>query len=187
MPRALKVYRTHIGFFDMIVAAHSQKEALAAWGGPGSEFQKGFASVTTDEKATSAALKNPGKVLYRLFGSDGPFSTERTLPKVSPHIQREIRESEREKKVQQKKSADKKAAQARAEEQEVARETARREREAAHSAQENEQRERTRALANAKQTLQDTLKQLDAEERTLKKRRADARAEYEKAVRAARR
>ncbi len=188
MPRALKVYRTHIGFFDMIVAAHSQKEALAAWGGgPASEFQKGFASITTDEEATSAALKKPGTVLYRLFGSDGPYSTERVLPKVSPHIQRELRESERERKVQQKKSADKKAAEAKAEEQERARETHRREREDADRAKENEQRERKRALADAKETLQSTLKELDAEERALKKRRSYARAEYEKAVKAARR
>jgi hypothetical protein len=187
MPRALKVYRTHIGFFDMIVAAHSQKEALVAWGGHDTDAHKGFASVTTDEKATSAALKKPGTVFYRLFGSDGAFSTERTFPKISPHIQKEIRESDREKKVQQKKTADKKAADAKAQEQEQARETARRDREAADRTRESERRERKKVLADAKETLARTLRQLDADERALKKRRADARAEYEKAVKAARR
>jgi len=187
MPRPLKVYRTHIGFFDMIVAAHSQKEALVAWGGHDSDVQKGFASVTTDEKATSAALKKPGTVFYRLFGSDGPFSTERTLPKVSPHIQRELRESERQKKAQQKRTADKKAADARTREQEAARDTERRNREAAKSTRKAEQRERKKALADAKDELQNTLEQIDAEERALKKRRADARAAYERAVKSARR
>lgn len=87
MPRPLKVYRAHIGFFDSIVAAHSQKESLALWGGSPDEFRKGFASVTKDEDAVKAALANPGVVLYRPFGSKGPFSREKTLPRVKapPH------------------------------------------------------------------------------------------------------
>src|SRR5215467_12079449 len=84
MARPLKVYRAHIGFFDTIVAAHSQKEALVAWGGSPAEFRQGFATVTNDEKAVTAALKNPGVVLYRPFGSGGQFTSERTLPSQLP-------------------------------------------------------------------------------------------------------
>src|SRR5262249_19435644 len=60
MPRALKVYRAHLGFFDTVVAAYSQKEALVAWGGGPGEFRQGFATVTNDERAVTAALANPG-------------------------------------------------------------------------------------------------------------------------------
>ena len=87
MPRALKVYRAHIGFFDTVVAAHSQKEALAAWGGSPEEFRKGFASTTNDQMAVNAALANPGVVLYRLFGSKAPFSPRKTLSRPKKETQ----------------------------------------------------------------------------------------------------
>src|SRR5215470_2100984 len=111
MARPLKVYRAHIGFFDTIVAAHSQKEALVAWGGSPAETRQGFVSVTNDVRAVTAALKNPGVVLYRPFGSDGQFSTERTLPDVVPQLRREARVVEREKKAERKEAeADQKRA-----------------------------------------------------------------------------
>src|SRR5262249_41760650 len=104
MARQLKVYRAHIGFFDTIVAAHSQKEALVAWGGSPGESRQSFVSVTSDVKAVTAALKTPGVVLYRPFGSDGQFSAERTLPDVMPQLRREARVAERETKVERKKA-----------------------------------------------------------------------------------
>ena len=79
MPRPLKVYRAHLGFFDTVVAAHSQKDALAAWGGAPGEFRQGFASVTDDEKAVTAALATPGVALYRPFGSSGAFTADKSL------------------------------------------------------------------------------------------------------------
>jgi len=106
MPRPLKVYRAHIGFFDTIVAAHSQKEALAAWGGSPEEFRKGFASVTRDDAALRAALAEPGRVLYRPFGSKGGFSAEKRLPKIrAPAGARKQRaENEKQKRIERAKA-----------------------------------------------------------------------------------
>src|SRR5215470_1995665 len=117
MARPLKVYRAHIGFFDTIVAAHSQKEALVAWGGSPAETRQGFVSVTNDVRAVTAALSAPGVVLYRPFGSDGQFSTERTLPDVVPQLRREARTAERQAKAEREKARDdqKKAGQEEAE------------------------------------------------------------------------
>lgn len=82
MAGRLKVFRAHLGFFDAIVAAPSQKAALAAWGAPASEFRKGFAAVTDDPEAVQAALTQPGVVLRRPFGSKAAFSIEPVLPKI---------------------------------------------------------------------------------------------------------
>lgn len=82
MPRPLKVFRAHLGFYDSIVAAPSQKAALAAWGARPVEFAHGFATVTHDAAAVRAALAHPGVVLRRPFGSSGEFKTEAELPKA---------------------------------------------------------------------------------------------------------
>ncbi len=86
MPRKLKVYRTHLGFYDAIVAAPSQKAALEAWGAGPQQFSQGFASVTDDSAIVAAALEKPGVVLKRQFGSKGKFTAEPDrlrAPKVS--------------------------------------------------------------------------------------------------------
>lgn len=82
MPRPLKVFRVHLGFYDTIVAAPSQKAAIAAWGGAKNEFTKGFASVTNDPGAVKAALANPGVVLRRPFGTTEPFAAQAAIPKM---------------------------------------------------------------------------------------------------------
>src|SRR5690348_7625250 len=46
MPRALKVFKTHIGFHDLIVAAPSMKAAAAAWEASPRLFAQGFAEQT---------------------------------------------------------------------------------------------------------------------------------------------
>lgn len=81
MPR-LKVFRAHQGFYDSIVAATSQKKALAAWGAKPTLFSQGFAAETKDPAAVKAALAQPGMVLRRPFGSAGDFKTEPELPKA---------------------------------------------------------------------------------------------------------
>ena len=48
MARALKVYRTPIGFHDAYVAAPSQKAALAAWGADANLFARGSAEQVTE-------------------------------------------------------------------------------------------------------------------------------------------
>jgi colicin import membrane protein len=78
MPRKphLKVFRAHLGFYDTVVAASSQKAALAAWGAHRDEFAKGFAAVTDDLMAVKAALAQPGVVLKREYGRNGEFMAD---------------------------------------------------------------------------------------------------------------
>ncbi len=77
MAPTLKVFRTHIGFDDMIVAAPSQKAALLAWGAGPHLFAQGFAEVTTDPALVKTALSQPGVVLRRQFGTKGEFAIQR--------------------------------------------------------------------------------------------------------------
>ena len=48
MARQIKVFRTHLGFYDLIVAAPSKKAALEAWGASPHLFAQGFAAETTE-------------------------------------------------------------------------------------------------------------------------------------------
>lgn len=69
MPRALKVYRTAIGFHDAYVAAPSRKAALAAWGTDKDLFARGAAEIVTDPALTEVPLANVGKVIRVTRGS----------------------------------------------------------------------------------------------------------------------
>ncbi|WP_420138894.1 hypothetical protein [Sphingomonas sp.] len=69
MARALKVYRTPIGFHDAYVAAPSQAAALKAWGTDHNLFARGVAELVTDAALTAAPLAEPGKVIKLLRGS----------------------------------------------------------------------------------------------------------------------
>jgi hypothetical protein len=82
MPRALKVFRSHRGFYDTVVATPSKKAALEAWGSRQDLFREGLAEITSDPDAVKAALAKPGIVLRRPFGSDEPFSENPGLPKI---------------------------------------------------------------------------------------------------------
>jgi len=84
--RKLKVFRAHFGFYDMIVAAPSQKAALEAWGAGANEFHQGFAAETEDPALVAAALEKPGIVLKRQFGTKGAFEPDApsiVAPKMS--------------------------------------------------------------------------------------------------------
>jgi colicin import membrane protein len=97
MARRLKVFRTHLGFYDMIVAAPSQKAAAQAWGADPHLFAQGFAKITTDPELVKAALDKPGVVLRRQFGSDVEFSENASLifpPPLSPEGATDRRERE---------------------------------------------------------------------------------------------
>ena len=74
MPRALKVYQTQIGFYDLVVAAPSQAAALRAWGIHLNMFADGSARIATDEQAITAALAQPEMPLKRGVGTNDPFS-----------------------------------------------------------------------------------------------------------------
>ena len=113
MPRRLKVFRAHLGFYDSVIAAPSQKAALEAWGAGKSEFAHGFAEVTDDPKAVTAALAEPGIVLRRPFGSNGEFKSAPEAPAVpKPAAKRKhsTRQADRERK--RKAAAEAKAARA---------------------------------------------------------------------------
>lgn len=81
--RKLKVFQAQFGFFDTVLAAPSQAEALRAWGTHRNLFATGTAKLATDEAAIAAALEHPGTLLRRAVGSNEPFALEPTsLPKI---------------------------------------------------------------------------------------------------------
>jgi hypothetical protein len=80
MPK-LKVFQAHLGFFDTVVAAFSQKAALEAWGSRQDLFRDGTAAIATGPDAIKVALEKPGVVLKRLSGSTGAFLEQPPLPK----------------------------------------------------------------------------------------------------------
>ena len=61
----LKVFSAQLGFYEAVVAAPSQKAALAAWGIHQNLFADGTAHLTQDAAARQAALAQPGVVLQR--------------------------------------------------------------------------------------------------------------------------
>jgi colicin import membrane protein len=80
MPRALKVFKTHIGFYDLIVAAPSMKAAAEAWQVHPRIFAQGFAAATNEPDAVKAALEQPGVVLRRPHGQSGSYKAEPDKP-----------------------------------------------------------------------------------------------------------
>jgi hypothetical protein len=84
MPRKLKTYQTSLGFFDLAIAAPSMKAALEAWGSNINLFHQGFAKETGDPAIVQATMANPGVVLKRPVGSNGPFTEHAALPKHLP-------------------------------------------------------------------------------------------------------
>jgi len=84
-----KVYRAHLGFYDTVVAAHSQQSALAAWGSGQDLFRSGIAKPTNDPTAVKAALAKPGIVLKRPAGSNIAFSEHPPLPDIGQNKPRQ--------------------------------------------------------------------------------------------------
>ena len=82
MAQSRKVYEAHLGFYDTVVAAFSQKSALAAWGSTADLFHMGIARVTNDPVKVKAALAKPGLVLRRPAGTTIAFSENPPLPNL---------------------------------------------------------------------------------------------------------
>jgi hypothetical protein len=61
LPPRIKVFQTHIGFDDWVVATSSQRAALEAWDISRNLFAAGEAFVTDDADAIALALKHLGK------------------------------------------------------------------------------------------------------------------------------
>ncbi len=168
MPRPLKVFRAHLGFYDTVVAAPSKKAALAAWGVRGGEPGHRFAEATNDAEAVKAALAQPGVVLRRLFGSTVSFEVHADFSKP-PRVEKSpIDKAARVKAKTEKKEA------AKAERQRAR--DAERERRAREAA---EARAATAAAAEerrrAKESAAAELAQIEAEERRLRERRGALR------------
>jgi colicin import membrane protein len=184
MEPKLKVFRTHLGFYDMIVAAPSQKAALAAWGGGPHLFAQGFATVETDPRLAAEALKKPGVALRRQFGSKGAFA-ETGGPLQAPKLNAADAAAGRENK--KKKSAEaERIAKAGHEEAAVAERIARRERHgAAQLAREGKAEDRAgRATASRQRKQQAAMsaarKPLQASLDTLVKERKKKLREIER-------
>jgi hypothetical protein len=79
----VKVYTANLGFYEVAVAARSQKMALAHWGTKRDLFREGLAKESNDPKAVEGAMRKAGMVVRRPIGSSGPFEekteAERTL------------------------------------------------------------------------------------------------------------
>ena len=145
---ALKVFRAHLGFYDTVVAATSQKKALAAWGARPAEFAKGFAAVTKDPQAVAAALDCPGVVLRRPWGSQGAFRREADLPPIPKLTAAQKKRAAQEQSRRRKRAA----VEARAEMARARRESTRAEAELAEIAQAED------ALRRRKDALQKKLR-----------------------------
>jgi colicin import membrane protein len=83
MARKLKVFQASLGFFDLAIAAPSMKAALEAWGADSNLFHQGAASESRDPAVIAAAMAEPGVILKRPVGSDGPFTEQADLPDLS--------------------------------------------------------------------------------------------------------
>jgi hypothetical protein len=86
MARALKVFRTAIGFHDAYVAAPTMKAALQAWGADRNLFASGRAERVTDAKLIRAPLADPGKVIKVLRGTEAEqfAALEKASPRRGP-------------------------------------------------------------------------------------------------------
>src|SRR3954469_5018962 len=82
MPRPLKVFQAHLGFYDTVVAAPSRAAALKAWGSRQNLFRDGSAKEAQDRQAVAAARAKPGVVLRRPAGSNAAFGENPELPKI---------------------------------------------------------------------------------------------------------
>lgn len=113
MPRALKVFKTHIGFYDVVVATPSMKAAAEAWGAKPTIFAQGFAAVTQDTDAVAAALAQPGQVLKRPHGQAGAYKAQPDappMPKVTAKDRKAAKKAQEDRK--RREAAEKRAAKA---------------------------------------------------------------------------
>jgi colicin import membrane protein len=117
MPRALKVFKTHIGFHDLIVAAPSMKAAAEAWEVHPHVFAQGFAAATNEPDAVKAALEQPGVVLRRPHGQAGVWKAEADKP-VAPKLKpRDKQKAAKAEQARRREEAKEKKARAAAEKQ----------------------------------------------------------------------
>src|SRR4051812_46946621 len=113
-PPPLKVFKTHIGFYDMVVAAPSMKAAVEAWHASPRLFAQGFAAVTQEPAAVEAALAQPGTVLKRPHGRHSPYKAEPEAPAAPRPTARQKQKTAAAGKLRKQKEAAEKRARAEA-------------------------------------------------------------------------
>jgi colicin import membrane protein len=112
LARPIKVFKTHIGFYELIVASPSMKAAAEAWGTKPTIFSQGFAALTHDMEAVEAALAQPGVVLRRPYGQGGQYKAKPdaiSTPKLTPRQKESAKKSEADRK--RREAAEKRAKQ----------------------------------------------------------------------------
>ena len=169
MAPRLKVFRTHLGFYDVIVAVPSQKAALEAWGAGSNLFAHGFASVVTEPELIEAALRKPGVVLKRQFGSKGEFS-ESVESLHAPKASAEEAAAQRARRTQDRAAAEEAARSAR----EAAKEQEREERRSAR-----QRREEEGQLARRREQEEREAAKVEAQENAARLRREEREAAAE--------
>jgi colicin import membrane protein len=112
MPRPLKVFKTHIGFYDLVVAAPSMKAAAAAWHASPRLFAQGFAAVTQEPETVRAALAEPGLVLKKPHGKPAPWKAEPDAPAAPRLTARQKDKAAASDKARKRKEAQEKRARA---------------------------------------------------------------------------
>lgn len=187
MAKKLKTFLTSLGFFDQAVAAPSMKAALAAWGADSNLFHQGFAREVDDPAIVEATMAQPGVVLKRPIGSNGPFHESAELPTELPEAKRRGQP----KRAAQRKAAPEKsdaAAERRAalafEREQKKRDSERRIEQARH---EKERARRDKAVAKAQAALDEAGREharksaaIDRERAAVEKRSADEDARWHK-------
>lgn len=103
-PKALKVFRTPIGFHDAYVAAPTKKATLEAWGSHRNLFAIGEAEQVTDPKLMRAPLATPGTVVKVSRGT-----TAEQLRALPPNEKPKAKKAEPERARSTKKPVPKKA------------------------------------------------------------------------------
>ncbi len=63
LPPRIKVFKTRIGFHDVVVATSSKKGALEAWDVSQDLFKSGEAAITDDPADIKVALASIGKAV----------------------------------------------------------------------------------------------------------------------------
>jgi hypothetical protein len=80
MAKRLKVYRADAGFYETVVAAPNQAEALKAWGVRQNLFAEDAAEVEDDPDIVKTASAHPGQPLRRPIGSKEAFRLDPHAP-----------------------------------------------------------------------------------------------------------
>ena len=185
MARKLKTFVTSMGFYDLAVAAPSQKAALEAFGIKRNLFHEGSALETNEPSIVEAAMEAPGKVLRRAVGSDAPYSEHGEPPKSLPARKRSSRPMKPERRGNSSKAAEDARNGKSAHVIDFEKERARRRQTEARDAKREAARDRSvahaqAALAKARAKHEKNLSKLDIERQNINERASEENDRWRK-------